>query len=197
MFSRMYSDIFYVFRGCGGRQASDHLSLIPNRLLLLPLLKIACEMLRVHSYWSWTQNNSDVACKFHLKNFQFYIRFLSVWTLRITEVLIFFSTIATPPPSPQLPPSPRDGCLYCVTIKLPVYLMEIYTEEIIALWSHDLDPVSHESRQLIDQCFSLEPELREILLSSSEQQEAIDFRWIRLFVEDLVRRDSSHKNAFQ
>ena len=106
MFSRMYSDIFYVFRGCGGRQASDHLSLIPNRLLLLPLLKIACEMLRVHSYWSWTQNNSDVACKFHLKNFQFYIRFLSVWTLRITEVLIFFSTIATPPPSPPAPSLP-------------------------------------------------------------------------------------------
>ena len=72
--------------------------------------------------------------------------------------------------------------------------MEIYTEEIIALWSHDLDPVSHESRQLIDQCFPREPEPREILLSSQEQREAIDFRWIRLFVEDLVKRDSSQND---
>ena len=99
------------------------------------------------------------------------------------------------PPPPQLPPSPRDACLYCVTIKLPVYLMEIYTEEIIAPWSHDLDPVSHESRQLINQCFPPEPEPREILLlSSSEQREAVDFRRIRLFVEDLVRRDSSQND---
>ena len=37
-------------------------------------------------------------------------------------------------------------------------------EEIIALLSHDLHPRSHESRQLIDECFSPEPEPREILL---------------------------------
>ena len=126
MFNRMYSDFFDGFFGGGGWYVSSERPPVADTQPSVTAAIAQNRMRNAKGAFILVLNvkNSNVACKFHLEIFWSCIRFLSVLTGRITGM--FFFAIA--------PPSLFRwyGCSYRVTIKLPVILTEIYTQEIIA-----------------------------------------------------------------